>query len=120
MIIMINIVAACLALKVTFTLSYLVEDILKEMYRRPIRKEELAAAWELLPDGHKIITAAIQSLTYFYRAGKIDTTENTKLEQYIYADPDLEELFDAEESMFKTPSKEKAKATRMMAESESP
>jgi hypothetical protein len=88
--------AACYAFDTPFALRYLEQDIYNAVKKSPLSNDALTAIWELLPDGHYIIRAAVESLTHHYSVGKIGEEQNKELEAYIYNDKDLAKLFDEE------------------------
>jgi len=92
----VDVLAACYALRVPFSIRPLEDDILKSIHDGPVTADQLAALWELLPSSNKLVAAIVQSLTHFYRVGEIETEHNTELEKYIFNDDNLAKRFDAE------------------------
>jgi hypothetical protein len=88
----VNFLAACLAFDVYISTKGLEEDLRNEIHDHPITKAELQALWQLLPDGHALIKAAVQALTYFYRTDQIEFEQNKEIEDYLFEDKDLEAL----------------------------
>lgn len=97
----INMLAGFYAFRVPMSSAKLADDVYNEMRRRPLKKKELAAVWELLPDGHRLIKGATTTLTYHFLYGSIDVVENLALEEYTGADPALKRDFDEEERKLK-------------------
>ncbi|KAF2771854.1 hypothetical protein EJ03DRAFT_10186 [Teratosphaeria nubilosa] len=79
---LVNAYALMRALGVPFSPFPLEKQICEIIRERPITANELAACWELLEDSHeRILTTAVQSLTYFYRARKIGHEQNNAIEE---------------------------------------
>ncbi|KAH9826111.1 hypothetical protein Tdes44962_MAKER03764 [Teratosphaeria destructans] len=110
---LINAYALVRALGVPFSPFPLEKQICEMIRKRPITASELAACWELLEDLHeRIITTAVQSLTYFYRARKIDSEQAKAIEQYCSHETELQGLFGAEMLRQQRLSRERNRKTR--------
>lgn len=94
---MVDLYAAYMAFKPTIQATPLRNRILEIIRNRPITAEELVSIWTHLPQDHRIVTAAVSALTYFYLKWAIADEENDKIEAYLEHEDALKALFVAEE-----------------------
>jgi hypothetical protein len=95
-----NILAAIDAFKVPISTNLLFQQMEADILSRPINKTELASLFELLPRGHKLVTAAIQSLTFYFWGNKIPAKQNEEIDGYMNEQPELLGMFNQEFARF--------------------